>query len=223
MQSLSAFLEHYQYLRYIGEIVLISGLIVELIVIAYLDDDRVKKFERLGTLFSTAIIILGLIIETHAGGCADDVVRQMQASRALSSVQQKEISTKLEPFGAQNAVLFEASDVDPEIAGITVDISKALAGAGWTAGFDRYPPTPPMELRAPATGVLIVVSTGAPDKRVLSAANVLVDSLRANGIIADLSTGWVGPYPPVDNRVKIVVYTKGNDCMNCVRCSWWRL
>jgi hypothetical protein len=53
----------------------------------------------------------------------------MRAPRLLSSVRQAEIADKLRPFGGHEAVFFEASDIDAEIAGITGDLSKALATA----------------------------------------------------------------------------------------------
>ncbi len=147
-------------------------------------------------------------IETFSGGRADDVVRKMRAPRLLSSARQAEIAEKLRPFGGYEAVFFEVSDVDAEIAGITGDLSKALASAGWKAGFEGWPPTPPEWLRAPANGILVVVSPAAPDPTVLPTAKTLVDVLRNDGLQVELSLAFVGPSPPIDTRVKVVVYAK---------------
>jgi hypothetical protein len=205
-QSLDSLLEQYQSLRHIGEYLLIAGLLAELLVILFLSEK--KRAEKWGGIIATAVIILGVVIETFAGGRADDVVRLMRAPRLLGSARQAEIADKLRPFGGHEAVFFEASDIDAEIAGITGDLSKALASAGWKAGFDRWPPTPPESLRAPANGILIVVSPAAPDPTVLPSAKTLLDSLRHDGLHVELSLAFVGPFPPVDNRIKVVVYAK---------------
>ena len=120
---------------------------------------------------------MGVGIETYAGGRADDVIRVMRAPRLLGGTRQAEIAKKLRTSGAHEAVLFEISDIDGEIAGITRDLSKALSSAGWKAGFDRWPPTPPESLRAPGQGILVLVSPASPDQSVLPAAKVLVDLL----------------------------------------------
>lgn len=206
MQSLDSLLEHYQSLRHFGEYVLILGLLGELFVIFFFSEKR--RAEKWGGIIATAVIIVGVGIETFAGGHADDVVRQMRAPRLLGSTRQKEIADKLRPFGGHEAVFFEASDIDAEIAGITGDLSKALASAGWKAGFDRWPPTPPESLRAPANGILVVVSPAAPDPTVLPSAKTLVDLLRNYGLQVELSQAFVGPSPPIDNRLKVVVYAK---------------
>jgi hypothetical protein len=205
-QSLDSLLEHYQYLRHIGEYLLIAGLVGDLLVILFLQSR--KRAEKLVSIIATAIIIVGVGIETLAGGRADDIVREMRAPRLLGGTRQAEIAKKLRTFGAHETVLFEISDIDGEIAGITRDLSKALSSAGWKAGFDRWPPTPPESLRGPGQGILVLVSPAAPDQTVLPAAKVLVDALRNEGLQAELSQAFVGPEPPVDNRIRVVVYSK---------------
>jgi len=205
-QSLDSLLEHYQSLRHIGEYLLIAGLVGDLLVISFLQSR--KRAEKICSIIATAIIIVGVGVEMFAGGRADDVVRKMRAPRLLGSTRQAEIAEKLRPFGAHESVLFEISDIDGEIAGITRDISKALSSAGWKAGFDRWPPTPPEWLRAPGQGILILVSPAAPDQTVLPAAKALVGALRSEGLQAELSQAFVGPEPPVDNRIRVVVYSK---------------
>ena len=205
-QSLDSLLEHYQSLRHIGEYLLIAGLVGDLLVISFLQSR--KRAEKICSIIATAIIIVGVGVEMFAGGRADDVVRKMRAPRLLGSTRQAEIAEKLRPFGAHESVLFEISDIDGEIVGITRDISKALSSAGWKAGFDRWPPTPPEWLRAPGQGILILVSPAAPDQTVLPAAKALVGALRSEGLQAELSQAFVGPEPPVDNRIRVVVYSK---------------
>jgi hypothetical protein len=205
-QSLDSLLEHYQSLRHIGEYLLIAGLVGDLLVISFLQSR--KRAEKICSIIATAIIIVGVGVEMFAGGRADDVVREMRAPRLLGGTRQAEIVNKLRSFGAHETVLFEMSDIDGEIAGITRDISKALSSAGWKAGFDRWPPTPPEWLRAPGQGILVLVSPAAPDQTVLPAAQALVEALRNAGLQAEMSQAFVGPEPPVDNRIRIVVYSK---------------
>jgi hypothetical protein len=178
----------------------------ELLVISFLQGG--ERTEKICSIIATAIIIVGVGVEMFAGGRADDVVRQMRAPRLLGGTRQAEIVNNLRTFGAHETILFEISDIDGEIAGITRDISKALSSAGWKAGFDRWPPTPPEWLRAPGQGILVLVSPAAPDQTVLPAAKELVDALRSEGLQADLSQAFVGPEPPVDNRIRVVVYSK---------------
>jgi len=206
IQSLDTLLEHYQSLRHIGEYLLIAGLVGELLVILFLQDR--KRAEKLGGIIATALIIAGVGIEMFAGGRSDDVVQKMRAPRLLGSTRQAEIANKLRTFGAHETVLFEISDIDGEIAGITRDVSKALSSAGWKSGFDRWPPMPPEWLRAPSQGILVLVSPAAPDQTALPAAKALVDALRSEGLQADLSQAFVGPEPPADNRIRVVVYSK---------------
>lgn len=205
-QSLDSLLLHYQSIRHAGEYLLIAGLVGDLLVILFLQSK--KRAEKVVSIIATATIIVGVGIEMFAGGRADDVVREMRAPRLLGATRQEEIAKKLRAFGAQNTVLFEISDIDGEVAGITRDLSKAISSAGWKAGFDRWPPTPPEYLRTPGQGILILVSPAAPDQTVLPAAKALLDALRSEGLQADLSQAYVGPEPPVDNRIRIVVYSK---------------
>lgn len=205
-QSLDSLLLHYQSIRHVGEYLLIAGLVGDLLVILFLQSK--KRAEKVVSIIATATIIVGVGIEMFAGGRADDVVREMRAPRLLGGTRQEEIANKIRAFGAQETVLFEISDIDGEVAGITRDLSKAMSSAGWKAGFDRWPPTPPESLRAPSQGILILVSPAAPDQTVLPAAKALLDALRSEGLQADLSQAYVGPEPPIDNRIRIVVYSK---------------
>jgi hypothetical protein len=205
-QSLDSLLLHYQSIRHAGEYLLVAGLVGDLLVILFLQSK--KRAEKVVSIIATATIIVGVGIEMFAGGRADDVVREMRAPRLLSGTRQEEISKRLRTFGAHETVLFEISDIDGEVAGITRDLSKAISSAGWKAGFDRWPPTPPESLRAPGQGILLLVSPAAPDQTVLPAAKALLDALRSEGLQADLSQAYVGPEPPIDNRIRIVVYSK---------------
>lgn len=205
-QSLDSLLECYQHLRHIGEIVLIGGLVGDFLAVAFLHNRQ--RLERIGTLIATAGVILGVALESWAGGKADDVVRRMRAPRSLTQSQQTAIGGALKSFGTHEAVFYEVSDVDPEIAGITADLSKSCAFAGWKSGFESFPPTPQMWLRAPARGILVLVSPAAPDRTVLPAAQALMSMLRSDGLDVGLSQAFVGPQPPADDRVRIIVYVK---------------
>jgi hypothetical protein len=205
-RSLDTSLDIYQFVRHIGEIILVLGLLGDLFALIFLRGrDRSEK--RLGVA-ATVVVILGVIIESWAGARGDDVVRQMRAPRSLSESKQKMIAATLKPFGTHECVFYEVSDVDPEIAGITVDLSKACAFANWKSGFETYPPNPPMWLRAPGRGILILVSPGATDKTVLPAAEAFKVMLKSEGLDVELSQAFVGPYPPADDRLRIVVYVK---------------
>ena len=206
IHSLESLLETYTLLRRIGECILLVGLAIELFVIAFLHGKN--KAEQAGSLIGTVIIIIGVMMESFAGGRADDVVRRMRAPRSLSDRQRIALSETLKRFGRHEAVLFEISDVDPELAGITRDLSRALAGAGWKAEFDRWPPFPPMELRAPATGILLLISPLPSNKEILKAVTIMASMLRTDGLEAQISQAFIGPAPPPDNRLKIVVYAK---------------
>lgn len=205
-QSLDSLLLHYQSIRHVGEYLLIAGLLGDLLVIVFLEDR--KPAEKIVSVIATATITIGVGIEMFAGGRADDIVREMRAPRLLGGTRQEEIAKKLRTFGAHETVLFEISDIDGEVAGITRDLSKAISSAGWKAGFDRWPPTPPEWLRGPSQGILLVVSPAAPDQTVLPAAKALLAALRSEGLQADLSQAYVGPAPPMDSRISIVVYSK---------------
>jgi len=152
--SLEAALTWYQHLRRIGEAILVAGLIGDLGVLMLLHER--DKAERRWNIVFAILLILGVGIENFAGGRGDDVVRQMRAPRSLAEAQREAIAEKLKIFGAHEAVFYEVSDVDPEVAGITVDLSKACASAGWKSGFESWPPTPPVWLRAPGRGILIL-------------------------------------------------------------------
>ena len=205
-QSLDSLLLHYQSIRHAGEYLLIAGLVGDLLVILFLQSK--KRAEKVVSIIATATIIVGVGIEMFAGGRADDVVREMRAPRLLGGTRQEEIAKRIRTLGTHETVLFEISDIDGEVAGITRDLSKAISSAGWKAGFDRWPPTPPEWLRAPGQGILLLVSPAAPDQTVLPAAKALLDALRSEGLQADLSQAYVGPEPPIDNRIMIVVYSK---------------
>jgi hypothetical protein len=206
-QSLETALDTYQLWQHIGGYVLVAGLVGELLAIVFLRNET--KSEKVCSIIATAVILLGVGIENIAGSRADDVVRKMRAPRSLTIAQQSAIAEKLKSFGpSHEAVFFEVSDVDPEIAGITADLGKAAALAGWKSGIEGIPPTPPLWLRAPDKGILILISPVAPDKSVLPAAQVLVSMLLEYGLAARLSQGYVGSSPPLDNRIKVVVYVK---------------
>jgi len=166
------------------------------------------KRKAIGNIICTLLIVAGVGIENWAGSGTDDVIRQMRAPRRLSEAQQREIANRLKPFGPHKIVFFEINDVDPEIAGITRDLSKACAIPGWYSGSDWQSPSLPESLRAPMTGILVLVSPNAPDKTVLPTAKMLVSLLKGDNLEVELSTAFVGPSSPVDNRVKIVVYSK---------------
>lgn len=63
---------------------------------------------------------------------------------------------------------------------------------------------------APSTGegILVLVSPAAPDKTVLPAAEGLASMLRDDGLEVNMSQSFVGPFPPVDDRLKVIVYVK---------------
>jgi hypothetical protein len=207
-EILDASLACWLLLRHIGECTLIFGLVGELYVLLFLHKpERETAARRLNVVF-TALLIVGVGIETIAGARADDIVRQMRAPRSLSRIRQAAIAEKLKSFGMHEAVFFEVSDVDPEVAGIAADLSRACASAGWKSGFESWPPKLPRELEQPARGILLVVSPAAPDKTVLPAAQMLTSMLRDDGFQVELSQSFVGPNPPADNRIKIAVYTK---------------
>jgi hypothetical protein len=204
--SLEVSLLKYQRWQHFGQTVLIAGLAGELIHIWF--ESNTERTNKIIGAICTAVILLGVGIEITGGGYADDVVRKMRAPRSITETQKEETATELRQFGAQEATLFEVSEVDPEIAGITRDLSKTFALAGWKSGFSSWPPTPPLYLRTPMTGILVIVSPAAPGKNVLPAAKALVLELQKEGLEADLSQAFVGPYAPVDNKFTIVVYTK---------------
>lgn len=208
-ETLDASLATYECLRHIGEIVLIIGLFGDLAVLIFLAKPERHAAERKWSIFFTFLLIVGVGIETFAGARADSVVRQMRAPRALSEAQRTAIAEKLKTFGPQEAIFFEVSEVDPEVAGITADLSKACASAGWKSGFEGWPPTLPIWLRGPSRGILILVSPAAPDKMALPAAKALASMLHDDdGLEVAVSQAFVGPNPPIDNRLKIAVYTK---------------
>ncbi len=136
-QSLDSMLLCYQHVRHIGEFILIAGLVGELLVLAFLH--KRQRAEWAGSLIFTAVAVLGVVTESWAGGLADDIVQQMRAPRSLSQRQQAVIAERLKSFGVHEIVFFEVSDVDPEIAGITADLSKACASANWKSAFESFP------------------------------------------------------------------------------------
>ena len=82
-QSLDLLLERYQSLRHIGEYLLIAGLLAELLVILFFSEK--KRAEKWGAIIATAVIIVGVGIETFAGGRADDVVVKSRIVEILDS------------------------------------------------------------------------------------------------------------------------------------------
>jgi hypothetical protein len=193
------------------------GLVLELIHLArveWLEIDLTPhvldgKRKAIGNIVCTLLIVVGVGIENWAGSGADDVIRQMRAPRRLSEAQQQEISAKLKPFGPHELMFFRINEVDPEIMGISRDLSKACAIPGWYSGFAPSGTTSPSELlRAPLTGILVVVSPNAPDKTTLPTAKTLVCLLSNDNLEVELSTAFVGPSAPVDNRITIIVYSK---------------
>jgi len=204
--ALDAALLHYQTWRHIGEYVLMFGLAGDLVVVIFLRSR--ERAEKIWSIIFTALILLGVGVETWNGDHGDEVIRKMRAPRALSDVQQKALAEDLRSFGPQEAVFYEVSDVDPEISGISADLSNACAAAGWKAGIESFPPTPPIWLQAPDHGILVVVSPAAPDERALSAGQRLVSMLEDDGLQARLSTAFIGRSPPLDNRIRITVYVK---------------
>lgn len=91
-QSLNTRLLHWQHLRHIGEWILIAGLGLELLHIAFVEWLEVKlpahvlsgKLKAIGNVFCTLLIVVGVVWESVAGGNADEVIRQMRAPRFLS-------------------------------------------------------------------------------------------------------------------------------------------
>jgi hypothetical protein len=214
-QSLDSLLFTYQTLRHIGEWILIAGLVGELLTIAFVDwlldvpphalDARRKLVTE---LLCTGLIVVGVGIESFAGSRGDDVIGRMRASRSLNKVQREAIQKKLQPFGPHKVYLYLINDIDPEIAGIAVDISKACALPGWFSGFDSLPPNPPSWMRVPTRGIVVLISPAAPDKTVLLVGKTLVSMLEEYGMEAELSQTFVGPYPPISDRINVIVYTK---------------
>src|SRR5581483_204212 len=132
---------------------------------------------------------------------------KMRAPRSLTKAQQKAVGKMLQRFGSHESVLFTISDVDPEIAGIMRDISWSFVDGHWKSGFDRFPPYPPTYLRAPMTGILLLVSP-AGNRNVIAAAYALRGMLCQDDLEPLVSQAFVGTYPPKDDRLGVVIYGK---------------
>jgi uncharacterized membrane protein YidH (DUF202 family) len=74
IHSLESLLQTYTLLRRTGECILVVGLAIELFVIAFLHGKN--KAEKAGSLTGTVIIIIGVMMESFAGGRADGSVKQ---------------------------------------------------------------------------------------------------------------------------------------------------
>jgi hypothetical protein len=164
----------------------------------------------IANIVATAIILIGVAIESFGGNGADDTIRQMRAPRTLTEAQQSSIAERLKSFGRHEMYVYPLSDVDPEIAKIAVDLTKVCSRAGWSyCGFDPAVwPAVPQTFRSPDEGILIVVSPAAPDPTVKPAADLLASMLHDEGLQARVSTAFSSPQPPADNRLKVYVYTK---------------
>jgi len=154
-------------------------------------------------------VAIGVGLEIKFGKLADRVADKMSADRSLSKAEQDEIQERLKPFGSHMIIFFMVDDLDPEIIGIVRDLSKACALPGWYSGFDPSGVTKPLDgLEAPLRGILVLVSPRAPDKTTLPMAKTLVSLLQNDDLEVELSTAFIGPFPPIDNRVRIIVYSK---------------
>jgi hypothetical protein len=206
--SLDEALTLWQFVRHIGENVLVLGLIIELFALIFLDD-KSKSLERKASIMGTIVVVLGLVVENRAGERQDEMVRKMREPRHLTEVQQKELGSLIGRFGRHEAVFFQISDIDPEVNGLMTDLSRGFGWySQWKSGIDRWPPLAPEPLfRNPDKGILVWTSSAA-NQEVLNAADAVTDFLKKHELECRTSHAFTGPYPRKDDRMFVIVYGK---------------
>lgn len=172
MQSLESSLATYQSWRRLGEWILINGLVGELVLVialdwwldipAHLEDKKRKAFAEMAC---TALILIGVGIETFAGGRADEVVRLMRAPRLLTPAQQTDLYARTKGF-REKLDIFANRNV-PEEFTLAIQIEAILSNAHWQVTlFD------PMVAAFPIPGMYLEVDP--KDPLAVSAATALM-------------------------------------------------
>jgi hypothetical protein len=191
-------------LKSLGFWLLVIGLAGDIAVLFI--PSRKRSLEKSLAVLFIVVIITGVVIDR----VGDSILADRSAPRSLNEAQQASIAERLRSFGKHEMFVYPISDIDPEVGGISRDLSKVCSRADWSyCGFDpSFWPAVPQLFRSPQRGLLILVSPAAPDPTVKPAADMLASELRNEGMQAVVSTAFSGPQPAPDNHLRVFVYMK---------------
>lgn len=195
--SLDSQLALWEFVRHIGEWILIGALVGELYVIELEEmRDLARKYGRI----CTGLILLGVAIESFSGGYADDAVRRMRAPRSLTDRQVEAIANDLKSFSGQEFRMTVYWD-SPESVHIADRIYEALDRAHWS--YDK--PASRSYMLGGIMGVLVWTHPSAGE-RTKKAANSLLLMLNKEDIEA--SPREQNPKNPVENKIDVQIGAK---------------
>jgi hypothetical protein len=179
--ELEAALALYEFVRGIGQTILMAGLMCEILVVVFLHGSG--KPEIRASIVAVVVVMIGVGVENLYGSKADATVRALEAPRALNETQ---FVSALKPFAGTHFDLSLTPTLEP--LRLLEKIEAGLKQAGWAEerpdpsiiAFDRGGGAVPVSERTVA-GVWVIF----PDKsgpRYIAAGKALSAALRAQGI-----------------------------------------
>ena len=181
--SLETALTGYQYWRDVGNDVLLVGLIADILIAAFLEHFRWKRWLE---VVATLVVVLGVWAERRYGGYADDASRQIRAGQETKIAA---LNLEAETLKRDNAVLHKRALKSEE---------RSVAQYLWTDSQNKSQWLQELGMEMDSlTGVITLLIQPVPDFHVQLVAHNIARMMRWHGWdvrIVDESVTTISPF-----------------------------